>query len=45
MNRLIREETGTDIDVSKLGGIIRNLNNDIKNQKKYGKKLLKEVND
>lgn len=45
MNRLIREETGTDIDVSKLGGIIRNLSKDIKNQKEYGKKLLKEVND
>lgn len=45
MSRLIREETGTDIDVSKLGSIIRNLSKDIKNQKEYGKKLLKEVND
>jgi hypothetical protein len=45
MNRLIREETGTDINVNKLGGIIRNLSKDIKKQKEYGKKLLKEIND
>lgn len=43
--QLIRENTGTDINVDKLGNTIRVLSNSIKNHKQQYKDMLKDVND
>ena len=43
--QLIRENTGTDINVDKLGNTIRVLSNSIKNNKQQYKEMLKDVND
>lgn len=43
--QLIRENTGTDINVDKLGNTIRVLSNSIKENKQQYKNMLKDVND
>lgn len=43
--QLIRENTGTDINIDKLGNTIRVLSNSIKNNKQQYKEMLKDVND
>ena len=43
--QLIRENTGTDINIDKLGNTIRVLSNSIKDNKQQYKSMLKDVND
>ena len=44
LNKLLREETGTDINTSRFGNVIRSLERRLKESKARDKDLLKEVN-